>query len=101
MEEEKKITDYERFKRITDWMADTFKAKNHDYGNSFAKLFEKYGMQYARMHLEEKLNRVEVLSEAEGQVKQESINDSLMDMANYCILTLMELEKQKEGICSK
>lgn len=95
------MTDADRFKRITEWMAETFKAKNHDYGNSFAKLFAKYGMKYALMHLEEKLNRIETLSEKEGLVKQESINDSLMDAANYCILTLIELEKQKLGLCSK
>lgn len=95
------MSDADRFKRITEWMADTFKAKNHDYGNSFAKLFAKYGMKYAQMHLEEKLNRIETLSEKEGLVKQESINDSLMDAANYCILTLIELEKQKLGLCSK
>jgi len=95
------MSDADRFKRITEWMADTFKAKNHDYGNSFSKLFAKYGMKYAIMHLEEKLNRIETLSEKEGQVKQESINDSLMDAANYCILTLIELEKQKLGLCSK
>lgn len=95
------MTDADRFKRITEWMAETFKAKNHDYGNSFAKLFAKYGMKYALMHLEEKLNRIETLSEKEGLVKQESINDSLMDAAYYCILTLIELEKQKLGLCSK
>ena len=95
------MTDADRFKRITEWMADTFKAKNHDYGNSFAELFGEYGMTYAVMHLKEKINRIKVLSETQGQVKQESINDSLMDAANYCILTLIELEKKKLGVCSK
>lgn len=95
------MSDADRFKRITEWMAETFKEKNHDYGNSFSKLFAKYGMKYALMHLEEKFNRIETLSEKQGQVKQESINDSLMDAANYCILTLIELEKQKLGLCSK
>lgn len=95
------MTDADRFKRITEWMADTFKAKNHDYGNSFAELFAEYGMTYAIMHLKEKINRIKVLSETQGQVKQESINDSLMDAANYCILTLIELEKKKLGVCSK
>lgn len=100
-ESELNMSDAARFQRITEWMAETFKEKNHDYGNSFAKLFAKYGMKYALMHLEEKLNRIETLSEKEGLVKQESINDSLMDAANYCILTLIELEKQKLGLCSK
>ena len=100
-EEELNMTDADRFKRITEWMAETFKAKNHDYGNAFAELFAEYGMEYPIIHLKEKLKRIDVLSKQDGMVKQESINDSLMDCANYCILTLIELEKQKLGLCSK
>ena len=34
------------FRDITNGMYDTFKAKNHDYGNSFSELFAECGMTY-------------------------------------------------------
>ena len=82
-----------RFKGITDKMCDTYKAKNKDYGDSFHKLFEECGMTYAYGHLKEKLERVKSLMNDEAKVKGESMKDSLYDLANYAILTIMELEK--------
>lgn len=37
MGEQSKKTDADRFKDITDKMSDTYKRKNHDYGNAFPK----------------------------------------------------------------
>ena len=73
-------------------MFETFKAKNHDYGNSFAKLFKECGMTYAYGHLAEKLERVKSLMKDEAKVKDEGMKDSLLDLANYAILTIMELD---------
>lgn len=84
------------FKAITDEMFDTFKAKNHDYSNSFAKLFKECGMTYAYGHLAEKLERVKSLMKDEAKVKGEGMKDSLLDLANYAILTVMEIEKWVE-----
>lgn len=81
------------FRDITNGMYDTFKAKNHDYGNSFAELFKECGMTYAYGHLSEKLKRVKSLMSDEAKVKGESMRDSLLDLANYAILTIMELDK--------
>lgn len=83
-----------RFKGITDKMCDTYKSKNKDYGDSFHKLFEECGMTYAYGHLKEKLERVKSLMKDEAKVKGESMKDSLYDLANYAILTIMELEKK-------
>lgn len=80
------------YKAITDEMFDTFKAKNHDYVNSFAKLFKECGMTYAYGHLAEKLERVKSLMKDEAKVKGEGMKDSLLDLANYAILTIMELD---------
>lgn len=81
------------FRDITNDMYDTFKAKNHDYGNSFSELFAECGMTYAYGHLSEKLKRVKSLMSDEAKVKDESMRDSLLDLANYAILTIMELDK--------
>ena len=89
-------TDADRFKEITDKMFETFKAKNYDYGSSFSNLFKECGMTYAYGHMAEKLERVKSLMNDEAKVKGESMKDSLYDLANYAILTIMEIDKNEK-----
>ena len=96
MGEQSKKTDADRFKEITDKMFETFKAKNHDYGSSFSNLFKECGMTYAYGHMAEKPERVKSLMKDDAKVKGESMKDSLYDLANYAILTIMELEKKEK-----
>lgn len=88
--------DAKAFRDITDKMYDTFKAKNTDYKNSFHKIFKECGMTYAYGHMAEKLERINSLRKNEAKVKGESMKDSLYDLANYAILTIIELEKNEK-----
>lgn len=88
--------DTKAFRAITNKMCNTFEVKNSDYGDSFRKLFEECGMTYAYGHLAEKLERINSLRKNEAKVKGESMKDSLYDLANYAILTIMELEKTEK-----
>ena len=88
--------DARSFKKITDKLLDTYKAKNHDYDSSFSNLFKECGMTYAYGHMKEKLERVKSLMKDEAKVKGEGMKDSLKDLANYAILTIMELERKEE-----
>ena len=88
--------DCKAFKAITDKMFETFKAKNHDYGSSFSNLFKECGMTYAYGHMAEKLERVKSLMKDEEKVNGEGMKDSLLDLANYAILTVMEIEKNEK-----
>jgi hypothetical protein len=88
--------DTEAFRAITNKMCNTFEVKNSDYGDSFHKLFEECVMTYAYGHLAEKLERINSLRKNEAKVKGESMKDSLYDLANYAILTIMELEKTEK-----
>lgn len=81
--------------RLTNVLAETLKHKNHDYGDSFRKQYEKYGDASAAIRLSDKLNRFETLIQKENQVKDESIEDTLLDIAGYAILTLVQ--KQRGG----
>lgn len=77
----------------------TFEKKNHDYGNSFGETFEKLGIISALTRISDKYNRLvslATLPDSERKVKDESISDTLLDMANYCIMTEMQLRKEKE-----
>lgn len=84
------------FIHIVQELTDTYKTKNHDYGNSFADLFSECGMTYAYGHLKEKLNRVKNMIDKEPEVRGEKMEDSLKDLANYAILTIMELRKEEK-----
>lgn len=69
---------------------ETYKAKNADYGDSFAQVREKYPNAIL-IRLNDKLNRLETLMNgAEQHVNDESIEDTLLDLANYCIMELVE-----------
>lgn len=69
---------------------ETYKAKNADYGDSFAQVRDKYPNAIL-IRLNDKLNRLETLMNgAEQHVSDESVEDTLLDLANYCIMELVE-----------
>ena len=96
MGEQSRNTDSDRFKDITDKMSDTYKRKNHDYGNAFSEMYDELGINYGYGKIREKVNRIKTLKDNEAQVANEPLEDALLDCANYCILTLMEYQKRKE-----
>lgn len=70
--------------------------KNHDYGDSFHQTFTEEGMAMPRIRLGDKLARFKSLTKSGVQeVKDESIRDTLIDLANYAIMTVLELDDQK------
>ena len=79
------------FKQIANGLTELYERKNADYGNSFSKTFEEFGMTSTIVRLSDKLERLKTLSKKEAKVKDESIQDTVMDIAVYAMLTLMEL----------
>lgn len=96
--EARKRPDLDKFDRVLNEMSDTHVAKNHDYGNSFSDLFKELGMTYAYGHLKEKLERIRTLMKSRQQVKQESMLDSLYDLASYAVMTIVELKKKQDNV---
>ena len=75
-----------------------YKAKNHDYGDSFGDTYKKLGIISAVTRLSDKMNRIISLAVShDAQVKDERIEDTLLDMANYAIMTLIELGYEPEN----
>ena len=83
------------FTDILSKMYVTFVEKNHDYGNSFSDLFDEFGLTSSAIRLTDKLNRFKTLIDKEGLVKDESIEDTLLDLANYAIMTIVEMKLRK------
>lgn len=86
----------EQFMDITNNMTKTYAAKNHDYGNSFEQSLDKFGLVASVVRIGDKMNRIESLTKKEAQVKDESIKDTLLDMANYAIMTVMWMNKKSD-----
>lgn len=77
---------------------DLYEKKNHDYGDSFHQTFEEEGMAMPRIRLGDKLSRFKTLSRgAEQKVNDESIRDTLIDLANYAIMTVVEIDMKREA----
>ena len=80
------------FNDIVEEMKEIHERKNADYGNNFHKRFEKWGFLTALLRLSDKMERLEnIYEKGEIQVKDESIYDTLIDLANYAVMTAVEL----------
>ena len=80
-------------REVCEEINDLYTRKNHDYGDSFHQTFVEEGMAMARIRLGDKFNRFKTLSRnKEQKVNDESIRDTLIDLANYAIMTVLEME---------
>lgn len=88
----------QRFRRISQDLANLYSLKNEDYGDSFGRSVEKYGLISALTRISDKFNRLEslILAHGDAKVSDESLDDTLKDLAAYCIMTLVAREQQKE-----
>lgn len=90
------MNNIEMHKDILDNLHKLYISKNNDYGNSVHDTYEKYGLTSFLVRIEDKLNRARTISKQEALVKDEKIEDTLLDMANYAILAVMELRGYKD-----
>ena len=78
------------------YLNNLYATKNKKYGDSFSITVQKYGIIAALTRLSDKWQRFETLILAKDPgTPDESIRDTLLDMANYCIMTVMELDKKE------
>ena len=85
----------EKHKQICEQLNNIFMTKNHDYGDSFGKMYKELGIISAVTRISDKYYRIVSLAKKpkeEQKVLDESIKDTLLDMANYAIMTVIELE---------
>jgi len=83
------MTKPEKHAAICQRMNAIYSAKNHDYGDSFAQL-RKRQPNAILVRLYDKYLRLETLMQGEKAQVAESIDDTLIDLANYCIMELIE-----------
>lgn len=89
-----------KHQELLDNLHKLYVTKNHDYGDSVHDTYEKYGLVSFLVRLEDKLNRARTLARQgtfNQKVLDEKIEDTLLDMANYAILAVIELQMEQEA----
>lgn len=92
------MTKVEKHLSICNQLNAIYERKNHDYGDSFSKSFREYGMTMPCIRLEDKLNRLKALAKSgDARVADESVRDTLLDLANYAIMTVLEMDSEGDA----
>lgn len=81
----------DKHKNICTALNEIYRRKNHDYGDSFGESHKEWGNVAAVVRLDDKMRRIKQLVKHDNPRVNESLADSLADMANYSIMLLMEL----------
>ena len=85
-------------REYVDLLHRTYVRKNNDYGDSFSESMDEYGLTSALIRMGDKLSRLKSLNKSETvMVRDESLQDTLLDLANYAIMTAIWLKEQDEG----
>ena len=81
------------FKEIVANMSELYARKNHDYDDSFSHTADEFGLIAPAIRLSDKLNRFKSLIKKDIQVADEKLEDTLIDMASYAIMTVIWLRE--------
>lgn len=92
-----KDANLDKFEQITDKLHETYLRKNSDYGNSFVKSLDEFGLVAAVVRMNDKMERLKSLINKKAEVKDESIADTLEDLANYAIMTRIYIENHDKS----
>lgn len=83
------------FEQLANQLIDTQKRKNADYGNSFGQTLDEFGLVASATRMSDKFNRFKSLMRcgSTARVEDEKIEDTLMDLAAYAIMTVEWIKK--------
>ncbi len=79
-------------KEILNELLKIYEEKNKLYGNSFSELYDELGPISAITQILHKSNRLKALVKTNDL---DAIKDTLIDLANYSVMTLDEIKKHE------
>lgn len=87
------------FRTLTKKMGDTFAKKRSDYGQTTTETYHKFGPVSMLTRMHDKLGRLDNLlgKNKKNKVSDESIEDTLLDLANYALITILEMRKKQSN----
>lgn len=82
-----------------DHQYNVFCRKNHDYGNSFEKSLDTFGLVAGIVRMNDKFERLVSLNDPnkDAQISSESLVDTLEDLSNYAAMAACWLKRKKEA----
>ena len=93
------MTNVEQFRKIAQELGDLYEKKNKCYGGSFSDTYNKLGIISAVTRISDKFNRLcNLATNPDIDNLGESLEDTLRDMASYCIMTVMELKRSPKDL---
>lgn len=89
-----------QFNELAQSMCELYEKKNNDYGDSFSISCTKYGPIAALTRMSDKFNRIEnlILKRQTQKVEDEKIEDTLIDLANYAMMTVLWLRNNTHNV---
>lgn len=86
-----------------DHQYNVFCRKNHDYGNSFEKSLDTFGLAAGIVRMNDKFERLVSLNDPnkDAQIASESLVDTLEDLSNYAAMAACWLKRKKEALDDK
>lgn len=91
---EKRKKNNQGYDAVLKEMKDTYERKNADYGNSFEKALDEFGIIPGIGQIYHKFERVKQLVKSPDAKVNESMRDSLLDMCNYIAMTVAWMDKE-------
>lgn len=87
------------FEAVCKELIELHQKKNSDYGDAYSEAYQKIGNGYAVGLLYNKVNRLISLlcDDKEQHVNDESVDDTLKDLASYAIMLKMERDKKRRA----
>ena len=82
----------EKHKKLCDEINILYAKKNHDYSDSYHDSYVEYNNPMIAIRLDDKLKRFKTLIKQGAMVNDESIRDTLIDLANYALMGVMEVD---------
>ena len=84
------------FEQLAKQLVETQKRKNADYGSSFDQTLNEFGLVASATRMSDKFNRFKSLMRCGSTacVEDEKIEDTLMDLAAYAIMTVEWIKKK-------
>lgn len=84
------------YQQIINKLYKTYVDKNHDYGNSFDDTCDEFGLIAPVIRMNDKIKRCKSVLKNNNFKVNESLEDTISDLANYCIMTLMWMKKNSK-----
>jgi hypothetical protein len=83
----------ERHQSLCSELREMYICKNDAYGDSFGKTFRELGIISSVTRMNDKMERIKSLVMG-AKENDEKLEETLRDLANYAIMTIMEIENK-------